>query len=713
MNANTVRPRHAGLPPFSICFTACLGAVLALSSLQAAAQDAQVIENPPLLKAITAAQEAKILLKAPKRPMNLMTLPSAGELAPGIAREVNFDLDIEYHNGWIRNPGAENAAAGKEKFEPVQLRSYVQGDGSPAKSIQPSSSWGKEEATAYVAPQIEAYPGQTIRVTLNNDLPDDQTCVAQGGSANTPHCFNGTNLHSHGLWVSPSGNSDNVLTAIRPGVGFQYEYNIPATHPAGTFWYHPHQHGSTALQVSSGMSGALIVRGTRPPTPDEDGDIDTLLKTTAGKAFPERVMVFQQIQYACRFPNDYPVAALQGKVKTYANDPTPGDPVDPKDTRYKCDKGDIGKIDGYDLFGPGNWASSGRYTSINGVVLGRLAHAKAGAIERWRMIHAGVRDTINLKVRLRRANAPSAVGLTADKSEQYVKDNCTGPDLPIPLMAADGLTMSHIQIRKNAVFQPGYRWDALMVFPEAGEYCLINSLNTTSTVDGVLATRLLGIVQVDAGTSPKEDTAKYLQRELIASAKVNLPGNVQQTVIKGLDDNLTLAKFVPHQDIPDGELTGSQTLVFNIDTSLPGATLFEVNGHPYDGNRIDRVLPLGGVEEWTMTSGLASHPFHIHVNPFQIMKVIAPDGTDVSQPNAKDPDATDDEYAGLKDVWKDTIWVKNKGGMYKVVVRTRYERYIGDFVLHCHILDHEDQGMMQNVRIALPDGHGGIAPAHH
>jgi hypothetical protein len=34
-------------------------------------------------------------------------------------------------------------------------------------------------------------------------------------------------------------------------------------------------------------------------------------------------------------------------------------------------------------------------------------------------------------------------------------------------------------------------------------------------------------------------------------------------------------------------------------------------------------------------------------------------------------------------------------------------RYIGDFVLHCHILDHEDQGMMQNIRIALPDGKGG------
>jgi L-ascorbate oxidase len=35
-------------------------------------------------------------------------------------------------------------------------------------------------------------------------------------------------------------------------------------------------------------------------------------------------------------------------------------------------------------------------------------------------------------------------------------------------------------------------------------------------------------------------------------------------------------------------------------------------------------------------------------------------------------------------------------------LRSRYQRYIGDFVIHCHILDHEDKGMMENVSIVLP-----------
>lgn len=77
--------------------------------------------------------------------------------------------------------------------------------------------------------------------------------------------------------------------------------------------------------------------------------------------------------------------------------------------------------------------------------------------------------------------------------------------------------------------------------------------------------------------------------------------------------------------------------------------------------------------------------------------------------------AVDPQYRGMRGVWKDTLWIKNgmsaraprseqPKGVYTVIVRTRYQRYIGDFVLHCHILEHEDQGMMQNVRIALPGG---------
>jgi FtsP/CotA-like multicopper oxidase with cupredoxin domain len=677
----------------------------------------EIIRNPPVLGAVPAVPATAGLQAgaAAPRKLNLLRQPLPTELAPGIAREVELNLSIQYVNGWIRNPAIEKP--GEIKFDKVRLRSYVQGDGRPARSLAADGGWGKEGQTVFVAPQIEAYPGQTVRVTLNNNLPDDPSCIAQGGSANVPHCFDGTNLHTHGLWINPAGNSDNVLISINPGVGFQYEYNIPPTHPAGTFWYHSHRHGSTALQVGSGMAGALIIRGTRPPTLTENGDIDTLLKPHGATQFPERVLVFQQIQYACRFGPD--AGDMKGQIKTYGNDPA----TNPNDKRYKCDPGDVGQIDGYDQFGPGGWAQSGRYTSINGVVLGKLAKAKAGVVERWRMIHGGVRDTIAFKLRRRADNAPAAAGLKASDTEDYVQRYCTGPELDLSLIAADGLTLARAMPRKAVTFQPAYRWDALVVFPQAGDYCVINDVQVASTIDRAApSARLLGLVEVEPGAAVGGSASAYVQSKLVAAAQANLPGQVGAKVAGELKDGFKLSSFVPHRTIEETEVTGTQLLTFNIDTSKPGAATFQVDGRPFDGARIDRVLQLGAVDEWTLKSAFVSHPFHIHVNPFQIVSIKTPDGIDISGDNGKDPDG-DPQYAGMKGVWKDTLWVKNlyasndpatsRKGEYTIVVRTRYERYIGDFVLHCHILDHEDQGMMQNIRVALPDGKGGASHGHH
>ena len=115
---------------------------------------------------------------------------------------------------------------------------------------------------------------------------------------------------------------------------FEYIYNLPLDHPAGTFWYHSHRHGSTALQVSSGMAGALIVRGDRVPTPTTTGDIDVILKNADLTAMEDRTLVLQQIQYACL--ND------KGQVKVQF------DPSDPSTiVAWVCDPNDVGVIENY------------------------------------------------------------------------------------------------------------------------------------------------------------------------------------------------------------------------------------------------------------------------------------------------------------------------------------------------------------------------------
>ncbi|MBK8208615.1 MAG: multicopper oxidase domain-containing protein [Rhodospirillales bacterium] len=623
---------------------------------------------------------------APK--LTLMGLPPQ---TPRTAGEKQIELNVVYSDSAIYNPGTG-------RKDRVRLRSYVGADADPRRP--------------YVAPTIDVAPGDTVRITLNNKLPADLACIDPSENVNAPHCFNGTNLHTHGLWVSPAGNSDNVLLSINPGVSFQYEYNIPPDHPAGTFWYHSHRHGSTALQVSSGMAGALIVRGSRLPTIEGNGDIDTLLVGRDSKPMPERILVLQQIQYAC--------LDAQGAIKVQRDDA--GAVI-----AWPCDPGEVGGIEFYDdpggngLFGPGTWNQSGRFTSINGLVLPTFT-AKAGRIERWRLIHAGVRDTISLELRALKKDAPTMDRLKAAEADRFIADFCTGDPLPYHLVAADGLTLAAARRVTQTTMQPGYRVDALVVFPAAGKYCVINGAvpASASVSRAAVDRRLLGVVAVKGGPAVLP-VAEHVRDELISAARRTMPKAVRERVVADLREGLRLDKFTPLPDISDRELTGTQELTFRIDTSTEPPT-FGIGAagyppRPYDPNRVDRVLKLGGADEWTLRSEFVGHPFHIHINPFQVVRINDPQGRDVSALDAIDDaggGTPDPQYPGLKGVWKDTLWVKSlippatpPGGIYTAVVRTRYQRYIGEYVLHCHILDHEDRGMMQNVRIDVPDGGGG------
>lgn len=104
---------------------------------------------------------------------------------------------------------------------------------------------------------------------------------------------------------------------------------------------------------------------------------------------------------------------------------------------------------------------------------------------------------------------------------------------------------------------------------------------------------------------------------------------------------------------------------------------FTINGKPHQADAFDIVGKLGEAEEWTFVNLTPfPHPMHIHVNPFQVIEV---NGEPV-------PDRP----------WMDTVIVPAAG---LVKIRTRFEDFPGDFVMHCHILPHEDAGMMMNIRI--------------
>jgi len=125
-----------------------------------------------------------------------------------------------------------------------------------------------------IAPTLRLSPGDQLKINYINDLParPQETCAI------TP-CMDMTNLHFHGLTVSPDAPQDDVLDMMAmPGQSLRYTVQIPQDHPPGLYWYHTHPHGESHRQVLDGMSGAIVIEG-----------IESYFPPLVG--LPERVLV--------------------------------------------------------------------------------------------------------------------------------------------------------------------------------------------------------------------------------------------------------------------------------------------------------------------------------------------------------------------------------------------------------------------------------------
>jgi FtsP/CotA-like multicopper oxidase with cupredoxin domain len=211
-----------------------------------------------------------------------------------------------------------SGTAGDTFANPEELQST---DGHLAVTLVAAATgvpWGS--GTRYALTYNGSAPGPTLRVR-----PGDVLTVTLRNLLDRP-----TNLHTHGLHVSPSGTSDNIFTMVEPGGELTYEYLLPANHPSGTFWYHPHHHGEVASQLMGGMAGVIVV----------EDDIDTALATTV-----ERIVVLADP----RIGNTASVLSASSADKMTGRE---GDAV-----------------------------------LVNGSLRPRMA-ATAGTIERWRLVNA-------------------------------------------------------------------------------------------------------------------------------------------------------------------------------------------------------------------------------------------------------------------------------------------------------------------------------------
>lgn len=114
-----------------------------------------------------------------------------------------------------------------------------------------AKAYGKVFEPSYVPPTLVVDPGDTVTLTLVNNLPEP------------------TNIHTHGWFVSPMGNQDNIYVTVPEGKTVTYQYLVPKNFAPGSYWYHPHQHGLVEEQVFGGLAGFIHVRGLKRMMPDE------------------------------------------------------------------------------------------------------------------------------------------------------------------------------------------------------------------------------------------------------------------------------------------------------------------------------------------------------------------------------------------------------------------------------------------------------------
>lgn len=404
-----------------------------------------------------------------------------------------------------------------------------------------------------------------------------------------------TNVHVHGMQVSPKPGADNVYQVLRPFCAPEpYAYDVPGPktgrpQPAGMFWYHPHKHGSTTHQAWEGLSGAIIV----------EGDIDEVPEI---KNVRERVIVLNGL--LVNPAGEVPRAAIVPNAGFSPFSPIPSQPTD-------------------------------IILTMNGQ-LRPVIDIQPGEVQRWRFLNA----------------AP----------HRFFWLDLDGHDFH--QIGQDGIPFATPRAVKRLLLAPGNRAEFLVKGGEAGTYQLRADQYEQGHPGGARPGWVIGTMEVAGAIKDDPLPTRLVQPPTMP----DLPVANRRTIrFKG--------------EISGNEKKGEYVDAHDHTAGMRPPVQFYLDGKIFALNRIDQKVLAGTVEEWTLINeDVFQHPFHIHVNPFQVIDI--------------NGQATHD------DTWWDVIALPSRG---QLTIRMYFRPDVdGKTVYHCHILPHEDNGMMANLYIFPP-----------
>jgi len=446
---------------------------------------------------------------------------------------------------------------------------------------------GREEP-----PVIRASPGEDIRLSYVNQMSADskERCIS------VP-CTNMTNLHFHGLHVSPDAPQDDVLSMMAmPGQTLHYVVNIPLDQPPGLYWYHTHPHGESYQQGLDGMSGAIVIDGIERYVPEL-------------QHMRERILVLRD--------------QIIGK----------DDPASPELMR---------RVELSNNSCSTSTDTPERMFTVNGLVRPQIAIA-AGERQFWRVVNASTQAFMTLQLQF-----------TAGVQQ-------------LEIVGLDGIPLQTPLYTNQITLAPAERVEFITPgLPTNQEGQFVSNGYDSGPV---------------GNPNPPQELMK-----LFGTDNPKLKVKAAPTPTKPPSDHPRFAGLLNSPPVTQRGLYFSEQTV---GSNGPTQYFMTVNGQKPHVFKMDEppaiVTNVGAIEDWTIEnhSGEA-HDFHIHQVHFLLMAI---NGVPVTNPE-------------LYDSFPIPNW-SGSGPYPSITVRMDFSDpgIAGTFVFHCHILDHEDGGMMAKIQV--------------
>ena len=538
------------------------------------------------------------------------------------------------------------------------------------------------------APILHGKPGDTFNIEVTNRVPPvnagqftpfgvpadnllqagvpsvpatKTTAAVAGNQCGEQYQFvsdpSSVNVHYHGFLVTPRCQSDNVAhTVIAAGDTFEYSFPIPTNEPPGLYWFHPHVHGSGEQSVQGGASGMLVIDGIEQFHPEVAG-------------LPERVLVFRDKLIGGNAP---------------APNPFPNNIVPTWDASIN--------------YVPVEYTST---TTTPSYTPPGVIQMQSGQKEFWRVVNTGADAIMDFQVLY--DGVPQPVSVVALDGVPVNVEN--GQNLLSSLLGLL-LPATAAPVNKTTIqLAPGQRAEFVIAPPGASvKSAVIQTLNyDTGLVGDALPSRTLATIttQRTATGLPTMPTVNPLS---LATWTQRFNGLFQAPS--------TVNRTLYFSEVLSNPLDPASPTNFYI--TVDGAT--PATYQPGIAPAI--TTKVGSVETWTIQNrSLEAHVFHIHQIHYLMLAVngvaLSPADMqlrdDYTIPGWKPPvdpvtsapydPATGTLFSAMTAAQQTAYLKKYPYPSFTAKFDFRDPTAAGDFVYHCHILAHEDNGMMALIRV--------------